>query len=89
MPDVFERHQPGLDSPAAFAAVVTPNDSADLATDARGLLITSSGNIRLTTSGGDDVTIQNIIAPFVLPIRTRRVYATGTTVPAGNIIALR
>jgi hypothetical protein len=89
MPDDFASFSAGLDSPASRAAVVSPNDGADLATDARGLLVTASGNIRLITTGGDDVTIQNLIAPIILPIRTRRVYATSTTVSAGNIIALR
>jgi hypothetical protein len=89
MPDDFQSFQPGLESPATRATVVSPNDGADLATDARSLLITSSGNIRLVTTGGDEVTIQNLVPPLILPIRVRKVFATNTTVAAGNIIALR
>lgn len=89
MADDFASYRSGLDSPAEYASVVTPNDSADLATDARSLLLTGSGNVRIVTSRGDEVLIQNVVAPFLLPIRTRKVFATSTTIPSGNIIALR
>jgi len=76
----------GLDAPAHHAAAVTPHDSNDLTNDARGLYVGGDGNIVLITTGGNEVTFSNAKAGSILPIRTARVKATGTT--ATNLVAL-
>ena len=78
MPDIFEDRSSGLESPAYQAADVTPSDVTDLTTDARALYVGTSGDVRVTTSGGDTVTFRNVPVG-VLPVRIRRVYAVGTT----------
>lgn len=87
MADPFQNHGSGLDSPALHAAAVTPNDSTDLTTTARGLYIGGAGNVTLDTAGGETtVAFVGLTAGSVLPVRVARVRATGTT--ATNIVAI-
>lgn len=86
MADVFASYRSGLESPASNAAAVTPNDSTDLETDARALWVGTSGNVKIDTTGGQTVTFVGVIGGSIVPMRTRRVYATGTT--ASNILAI-
>jgi hypothetical protein len=56
---------------------VTPNDSADLASRVRALMVTSAGSLRLTRIDG---TVVNLTVPAgTLPIVAIRVHATGTS----------
>ena len=48
---------------------------------------TSSGqNLKVRTSGGDDITFHNVVQGTFLPVQVKRVYKTGTT--ASDILAL-
>lgn len=71
--------------PAEHAASVTPNDSADLATPARALIIGTGGALKVDMVGGETVTMAAVPAG-VLAISVKRVHATGTD--ASNITAL-
>lgn len=86
MADPFDDYSTSLDAPARNAAAVTPNDSTDLATSARGLYVGGAGNVVLVTVGGDEVTFTGVTAGSILPVRTARVKATSTT--ATSIVAL-
>lgn len=81
MADDFVSMQTGLDSPGSHIALVTPNDSTDLVKASRGLLIGGSGTLKVTTVGGETITIPATCVPAggVLPLRVARVWATGTT----------
>ena len=83
--DNFESHETSLDSPAANAAEITPNDGADLATPARAISVAVAGNVKLTTSGGDTVTVF-VAAGSPFPIRATRIFSTDTT--ATGIVGL-
>lgn len=85
MTDFFSHRVPGLESPASRAGGVTPDDLADLAVHSRALYIGQTGDLRVTLTGGDSVTLPNVPSG-VLPLRVRRVHATGTT--AAGIVAL-
>jgi len=76
-------------SPIQSIKNVTPNDSADLPNGpCRALLITGAGNLRITTAGGDTLTLPISANWFgVTYIRASRIWATGTTVTASNIFA--
>lgn len=50
------------------------------------LYVGTSGNLKVRTAGGDDVTFNNIQNGSFLPINVVRVFSTGTT--ATNIVAL-
>lgn len=72
--------------PALELAVVTPHDTNDIF-PARGLYVGVGGNVAVI-AGGDTaaVTLVGVNAGTILPIRVRRVLATGTT--ATSIVAL-
>lgn len=86
MSDPFYNRLSGLESPALEAAEVTPSDSSDLASDSRSLYVGGAGTLRVTMTGGQVVNLTGISAGLVLPLRVRRVHATGTT--ATGIVAL-
>jgi hypothetical protein len=71
--------------PADFAAPVTPNDVTEFAQPMRSLYIGTTGNVAVLTTNGQSVIFANVPVG-ILPIRCRRVNATGTT--ATNIIGL-
>lgn len=72
--------------PAANAAAVTPHDTNELTDVTTRLFIGGAGNLKVTMMSGVDVTLTGVLAGSILPLRVRRVYATGTT--ATNIVAL-
>lgn len=72
-------------NPFANCAVVTPSDSADLATESRALWVGVEGNVKITTIGGSTETFVAVPVGW-FPGRVRRVWATGTT--ATSIIAV-
>lgn len=56
---------------------VTPNDSNDLPTEVRALVIATGGTLRVNRIGGTTV---NLTVPAgVIPIACERVHSTGTT----------
>lgn len=86
MIDKFGGINADLDSPADFAASVTPSDSADIATASRGLYVGGTGDMAVTMLSGGSVTFKAVPAGSILPIRVSRVLVTGTT--ATSIVAL-
>lgn len=84
MIDKFRNRESSLESPARWAEAVTPNDAADLPNFSRALYVGGGGDIRITTVGGDTVTLT--AATGFLPICVARVHATGTSATA--IVAL-
>lgn len=76
---------PTLESPLGRMAAVTPNDSTNLTNETRALYVGTAGNVKITTVGGDAVTLPNLAAGVWHPIRAARVWSTGTT--ASDVIA--
>lgn len=66
-----------INGPATHAAAVIPNDNNDLTHLCSALHIGISGDVRVVTHGNETVTFVDVIG--ILPIRVRRVFATGTT----------
>lgn len=60
------------------AAAITPSDSADLPQFSV-VFVGAGGNVKVTTAQGSAVTFTGVNAGSVLPVRVRRVWATGTT----------
>jgi hypothetical protein len=94
MPDPFQSSADAVLSPSRSAFTVVPSDTTDFLSDAgqvvpKALYIGSSGTlvVRLVDDA-TTVTFQGLQAGVILPIRPRRVLATGTTLAAGTIIAL-
>jgi hypothetical protein len=59
-------------------AAVTPNDSADLPRSGI-LYVGTGGSIAITTVGGDTLTLTGVPSGSWIPVRVKRVFATGTT----------
>lgn len=78
MPDIFEGTTPGLSSPLEHLADILPNDAADLAQVTRALYVGGAGDVRLTTLGGETVTLRGLATGWH-PLRVSRVLAAGTT----------
>lgn len=68
-----------ISAPAQRGFAVTPNDAADLAAETRGLWVGGSGDLVLVLASGDEVTLAGAVGGSVLPLRIRRIKATGTT----------
>lgn len=64
------------------AAAVTPSDSATFESSV--IYVGGDGNVRVTTAQGTDITFSGMFAGGVVPVRVKRVWATGTT--ATNIL---
>lgn len=88
MADDFANFGEGLNAPALNGAVITPSDSVDLTHATRAIRVSSAGDVKVTTVGGDTFVITAMTAGETLPIRVSRVWVTGTTV-TGQILGLR
>lgn len=86
MADQFQSFARGLTAPADGAFAITPNDSTDLPQVTRALYIGVSGNLAVTMKSGESVTLVNVQAGTVLPLRLARVMDTNTT--AQSIVGL-
>ncbi len=86
MKDRYQKTSAGFDSPAIDAFAVTPDDNADLSEVVRALFIGTPGDIVLLTKLGTEVSFTGLAGGDILPVRTQRVKATGTT--ASNIVGL-
>lgn len=81
----YAGRQSQMADPAEHAFAITPNDAADLSSWALALYVGTGGDVKMDTWGGETVTFANVPVG-VLPVRSRRVYAAGTT--ASNIVGL-
>ncbi len=75
-----------LTTPASNAALVSPDDGANIAAESRGLWVGGAGNMKVTMLDGTTLLISGIQAGTLLPIRVSRVWASTTT--ATLIVAL-
>jgi hypothetical protein len=84
-------YYPGIPSQSVDAAAqhytpITPSDTVDLPFRTRGVWIGASGVVAAVGNNGVAVPFNGAVAGSVLPIRCRRINATGTS--AGSLIAL-
>jgi len=82
--DIFSTFRSGLESPAEHAVDITPSDSSDLTNFIRAIYVGTEGTLKVDTLSGDTVTFNGISG--ILPVRIKKVYATGTT--ATNLVGL-
>ena len=65
--------------PAEAYDGITPSDGTALARPTRAVYVGVSGDLRVDSMDGNQVTFVGLAAGMVHPIRCTRVYATGTT----------
>ena len=86
MPDRFENHAAGLESPVRHGFAITPDDSVALAETTRAIYVGTAGDISLILASGAGLTFVNLASGTVLPVRATGVNATGTT--AADLLGL-
>lgn len=89
MPDAFSDYLDTAFAPARHAIAVAPSDTADLPDTPKGLYVGTGGDLTLIpvgTAGSAAVVFRNLPSGALLPVRARRVLATGTA--ATDIVAL-
>ncbi len=72
---------------AVVAFAVTPDDDAEITTLHKGLWIGDAGTLRVRMWEDGIVEFKGLVAGYLLPIRVRKVFATGTT--ASDIVAVQ
>ena len=82
MQDRFETTTNGLDSPATHGFSITPSDGVDLPEITRALYAGGPGAIGVILMSGAELVLSGVAAGTLLPLRARRVKATGTTATA-------
>lgn len=60
------------------AVAVTPSDTVNLANPSV-IYVGVTGNVKVTTAQGDEVTFTAVPAGAVIPVQVLRVWSTGTT----------
>lgn len=86
MADIYP-HEDAVDTAARQLVSVTPNDSTPLAKLPKALYVGGAGNLSIiAVDDSSAVTLSNVPAGSIIPVRARIVRATGTT--ATGIIAL-
>jgi hypothetical protein len=79
MADPFDSHQSRLDSPAASAFAITPDDDADLPRTVRAIYVSGAGDVVcILDEDTAAVTFEDVPAGSILPVRARRVMETTT-----------
>jgi hypothetical protein len=86
MTDSFRTHARSLTSPPEHALAIVPDDGADLPQVTRALYVGGGGDVALVMRGGEAVSFLAVPGGTLLPVRARRVRASGTT--ATGIIGL-
>lgn len=82
MQDRYSNSQPGFESPAGHGFPITPSDADDLPEVTRAIYVGQAGALAVSLVSGAEVTLLGVAAGTVLPLRLRKVLATGTTASA-------
>jgi hypothetical protein len=86
MTDIFRRHSRSLTAPPEQGAAVMPDDASDLAAVTRALYVGGAGDLAVLMPDGTPLLFGAVAAGTLLPLRVRRVLATGTS--ATRIVGL-
>lgn len=86
MADIYAHTTPGLTSPAIDGGMIVPDDGDDLTHVTRAIYVGTGGQIAAQLASGSMVTLAAVPSGMLLPLRVRKVMATGTS--AGDLVAL-
>jgi len=85
--DDFGSQVDSVSSPSLAPFAITPSDSAELAKIPKALWIGTGGDVNVQgVNNASPVMFRNVPNGFIVPVRVRKVLATGTT--ATDIVAL-
>ena len=86
MTEKYEGRADNAAAPARRGFAITASDASDLTAETRAIYVGSAGDLVAVLSSGDEVTFTGLAGGTVLPVRVRRVKATGTT--AAQLVGL-
>ena len=87
MADAYADRGDAVSSQARRLIAVTPSDSTDLADVAKAVYVGTGGDVSIIAAGDTTaVVLKNLLSGSLIPVRAKRVMATGTT--ATNLVAL-
>ena len=86
MSEKYQGRADDIGAPARGGFAITTSDSADLLAETRAIYVGSAGDLVAVLASGDEVTFVGLAGGTVLPVRAKRVKATGTT--AGDLVGL-
>ena len=86
MSEKYQGRADDIGAPARGGFAITTSDSADLLAETRAIYIGSAGDLAAVLTSGDEVSFVGLGGGTVLPVRARRVKATGTS--AGYLVGL-
>lgn len=86
MSEKYQGRADDVTSPARGGFAITPSDSTDLSTETRAIYVGTAGDLVAVLSSGSELSFVGLAGGMVLPVRARRVKATGTS--AGYLLGL-
>ena len=86
MTENFQGRADQLSAPARCGFAIAPSDATDLTAETRAIYVGTGGDLTLVLASGDQVTLTGIGGGMLLPVRARRVKATGTS--AAQLVGL-
>ena len=86
MTEKYEGRAENITAPARRAFAITASDTNDLAAETRAIYVGSAGDLVAVLSSGDEVTFAGLGGGTLLPVRARRIKASGTS--AGQLVGL-
>jgi len=76
--DHFDSFTPNPSAPVTGGFAITPDDSADLTTLPRALMVGSGGDLAVVLKDGSALTLPALVPGVIYPIRARRILVSGT-----------
>jgi len=86
MADIFEKNAIAMNSPAANAFAITPDNSTDFDQVTRAIYVGGDGDIAAVLIDDSVVTFSGAVAGTIIPVRMKRVNSTNTD--ATNLVGL-
>lgn len=77
--NIFEQMLSALDSPASHAFAITPSNSTNFTVPARAFYVGVGGDVAIVTIHDEVVTLSNVVAGSIVPVRVKRINSTNTT----------
>ncbi len=86
MSENFGGRADNIVAPARRGFAITASDAVDLVAETRAIYVGAGGDVSVVLSSGDEVGFAGLAGGTLLPVRVRRVKASGTT--AGQLVGL-
>jgi hypothetical protein len=86
MSDLFQYHEPNLDSPARDVFAITKSDATVFTISTRAIYVGTGGDLAVRMISGNSATFTNVPDGTILPLRCDKVLETGTD--ASEILGL-